>query len=291
MFIVTTRTHRVREGYVFSVIVCPPRGTTGSVYGGWQKGTLDRTRGYLSDRTGDTFLRQDQRVSLQTGPEGTPGQEHGIPSGSLCTYSLTQSNETNEAIWGIGSYSVLNTFFKLRNFNCAKVGKTITRNITHAYTHRHTDTQTHTHTHTQRHTHTQTQIITARIRSMTGRYCFHRCLSVNISGGGGYLVSDFQGGVPGLRFLGEVPGLRFLGGVPGLRFRGGYLVSDFLGGGGEYLVLVKGKIFDSRFGLIHVQTGGKKFLLRDPPPSAIAIAMATRRAVCLLRSRRRTFLF
>ena len=27
-------------------------------------------------------------------------------------------------------------------------------------------------------------IITARIRSMTGRYCFHRCLSVNISGGG-----------------------------------------------------------------------------------------------------------
>ena len=28
-------------------------------------------------------------------------------------------------------------------------------------------------------------IITARIRSMTGRYCFHRCLSVNISGGGG----------------------------------------------------------------------------------------------------------
>ena len=45
---------------------------------------------------------------------------------------------------------------------------------------------------------------------MTGRYCFHRCLSVNISGGGGtwsqilggggvYLVSDFPGGgVPGL---------------------------------------------------------------------------------------------
>ena len=29
-----------------------------------------------------------------------------------------------------------------------------------------------------------TIIITARIRSMTGRYCFHRCLSVNISGGG-----------------------------------------------------------------------------------------------------------
>ena len=51
---------------------------------------------------------------------------------------------------------------------------------------------------------------------MTGRYCFHRCLSVNISGGG----------VPGLRFLG--------GGVPGLRFSGG---------GGGYPVLVKGKNF------------------------------------------------
>ena len=56
-------------------------------------------------------------------------------------------------------------------------------------------------------------VITTSIHSMTGRYCFHRCLSVNISGG-----------VPGLRFSGGwggVPGLRFLGGVPGLRFSGG----------------------------------------------------------------------
>ena len=119
------------------------------------------------------------------------------------------------------------------------------------------------------------QLITARIRSMTGRYCFHRCLSVNILGGvpglrfsgggqGGYLVSDFQGGEAG-----GVPGLRFFGGgtwsqifwggtwsqifwggtwsqifwggrgVPGLRFLGGgggYLVSDFFGGWGGYLV-------------------------------------------------------
>ena len=103
-------------------------------------------------------------------------------------------------------------------------------------------------------------IITARIRSMTGRYCFHRCLSVNISGGG-YLVSDFQGGNLVSDFWGGVPGLRFSG--------GGYLVSDFRGEGG-YPVLVKGKIFDSRFGLIHVQAGKKKFLLRDPPPPAIA---------------------
>ena len=58
--------------------------------------------------------------------------------------------------------------------------------------------------------HTNPLLFTARIRSMTGRYCFHRCLSVNISGGvpglrflgGGYLVSDFRGGVPGLSFSG-----------------------------------------------------------------------------------------
>ena len=53
---------------------------------------------------------------------------------------------------------------------------------------------------------------------MTGRYCFHRCLSVNISGG-----------VPGLRFSGG-------GGTWSQIFGGGwggYLVSDFRGG---YLV-------------------------------------------------------
>ena len=36
--------------------------------------------------------------------------------------------------------------------------------------------------------------------------------------------------------------------------------------GGGSQVSVKGKIFDTRFGLIHVQTGKKKFLSRDPPP-------------------------
>ena len=149
---------------------------------------------------------------------------------------------------------------------------------------------------------------------MTGRYCFHRCLSVNISGGGTWSQIFRDGGaIPGLRFYrggtwsqifrgvgggtwsqifggGGVPDLRFGGGVPGLRFsRGGYLVSDFQGG---YPVLVKGKIFDSRFGLIHVQTGKKNFCWGTPPPlrNSKKIAMATRRAVCLLRSRRRTFL-
>ena len=52
--------------------------------------------------------------------------------------------------------------------------------------------------------------------------------------------------------------------------------------------LVKGKIFDTRFGLIHVQTGKKFFCRGTPPPP---LAMATRWAVCLLRSRRRTFLY
>ena len=56
---------------------------------------------------------------------------------------------------------------------------------------------------------------------MTGRYCFHRCLSFNISGGGtwsqifgGDLVSDFREGYLVSDFFG-----------------GGYLVSDFQGGG------------------------------------------------------------
>ena len=86
---------------------------------------------------------------------------------------------------------------------------------------------------------------------MTGRYCFHRCLSVNISGRGGTWSQILGGGGTWSQI--------FRGGVPGLRFWGGYLVSDFRGGGGGYPVLVKGKLFDSRFGLIHVQTGKKFF--------------------------------
>ena len=69
-------------------------------------------------------------------------------------------------------------------------------------------------------------------------------------------VSDF-GGVPGLRFSGGVPGLIFLGGGP----------RSQIFGGGVYLVSVKGKIFDTRFGLIHVQTGKKNFFRGTPPPS------------------------
>ena len=90
-----------------------------------------------------------------------------------------------------------------------------------------------------------------------------------------------MGGIPGLRFSGGVPGLRFSGGVPGLRFsEGGSYVSDFGGGPrsqifggvpdfqGRYLVSVKGKVFDTRFGFIHVQTGKKKFCRGTPPPAS-----------------------
>ena len=73
--------------------------------------------------------------------------------------------------------------------------------------------------------------------------------------GGGYPIQPWTGGDGG---WGE-------GGYLVSDFGGGYLVSDFRGGGG-YLVSVKGKIFDTRFGLIHVQTG-KKFFVKGPPPS------------------------
>ena len=56
---------------------------------------------------------------------------------------------------------------------------------------------------------------------------------------------------------------QIFGGVPGLRsFEGGSQVSDF---GGGFPVSVKGKIFETRFGLIHVQTG-KKIFVKGPPP-------------------------
>ena len=60
--------------------------------------------------------------------------------------------------------------------------------------------------------------------------------------GGGYLVSG-----PGDTWS------QVWGGVPGLR-------------PGGWGVPVKGKIFDTRFGLIHVQTG-KKIFTEGPPPS------------------------
>ena len=80
-------------------------------------------------------------------------------------------------------------------------------------------------------------VITARVRTYDGRLCFHRCVSVQ----GGSHLSDFRGGLPGLRFSGRgVPGLRFSGvGGPRSQIFGGDPVSDFRGVPG----LSKGKNF------------------------------------------------
>ena len=129
-------------------------------------------------------------------------------------------------------------------------------------------------------------VVTARVRSTTGRYCFYRCLSVNIYGGvpgpdpgrgvpgpgpGGSQSQIWGGprsrsrwGGPGLRSRG-VPGPGPGGGVPGPGLGG----SQFQIWGEGYPVSVKGKIFDTRFGLIHVQTG-KKFFCQGTPPPGIA---------------------
>ena len=60
-----------------------------------------------------------------------------------------------------------------------------------------------------------TILFTARIRSMTGRYCFHRCLSVNILGGVPHPGLD-GGGVPHLRS----------GGTPSQVWGGGYPIPE-----------------------------------------------------------------
>ena len=111
-------------------------------------------------------------------------------------------------------------------------------------------------------------IFTARIRRMTGGYIFTLCVNQHL--GGGPRSQIFRGGVPGLRFSGR-GGPRsqiFWGWGEGPRsqtFWGGSQVSDFLGGGGSP-VSIKGKIFDTRFGLIHVQTRKKIFVEGPPPP-------------------------
>ena len=66
--------------------------------------------------------------------------------------------------------------------------------------------------------------------------------------------------------VGRVPNPAMDGGVPGLRFSGGggSRSQIFFGGGSP--VSVKGKIFDTRFGLIHVQTGEKFFCQGTPTP-------------------------
>ena len=97
---------------------------------------------------------------------------------------------------------------------------------------------------------------------------FSLFVSSHLNGEGGYPIQPWTGGVPNPSLDKGVPHLRSRSGgswsqvwgvlVSGL---GGYLVS----GPGGYLVSVKGKIFDTRFGLIHVQTG-KIFFVEGPPP-------------------------
>ena len=64
--------------------------------------------------------------------------------------------------------------------------------------------------------HLSERIIPARIRSMTGRYCSHRCLSINISGGVPRQGLDGRG-VPHPRSGRGVPHPRSGWGVPHLR--------------------------------------------------------------------------
>ena len=79
-------------------------------------------------------------------------------------------------------------------------------------------------------------------------------------------VSD-PGGVSGLRFSGGGTQSQFYWGsqVPVSDFREGGTQSQIFGRGEGYPVSAKGKNFDTRFGLIHVQTG-KKFFVEGPPP-------------------------
>ena len=98
---------------------------------------------------------------------------------------------------------------------------------------------------------------------------FSLCVSVHTLWGG----SQVQVQVGGVQVQVQVGGSQVqvqVGGYP-VSDLGGYPVSDLGGTQSQvragYLVPVEGKNFDTRFGLIHVQTGKKKFLSRgDPPP-------------------------
>ena len=109
-------------------------------------------------------------------------------------------------------------------------------------------------------------LVTARVRSTTGRYCFHRCLSVHRGGEGGVRSGTPPrggSGYPpgGYRSPGTPPGGGYPG--PGTPPGGGYPGPGTPPGGGGVPDLGR-------------TTEG---------------VLTTRRAVCLLRSRRRTFLY
>ena len=80
------------------------------------------------------------------------------------------------------------------------------------------------------------------------------------------VCSHFGGGYPIQPRMEGVPDPALDGGGPMSQiFKGrGSQVSDFWGEGEGYPVSVKGKIFDTRFGLIHVQTGNNFFVVGPP---------------------------
>ena len=58
------------------------------------------------------------------------------------------------------------------------------------------------------------KVITARVRSTTRRYCFHRCLSVNNCGGGYPVQVWMVGGNPGQGWMGGATPSQVWGGTP-----------------------------------------------------------------------------
>ena len=166
-------------------------------------------------------------------------------------------------------------------------------------------------------------MFTARVRSTTGRYCFHRCLSVhrggypypimlcNISqnamgqwGGtwpgtplgvpdwvppGGTWLGTPPGYPPGGYLTGYPPGGTWLGTPPG-DLTGYPPGGDLTGYPGGYLTGYPPRGVPDR---VPPQGG---YLTGYPPRGGYPGrttegVLTTRRAVCLLRSRRRTFLF
>ena len=125
-------------------------------------------------------------------------------------------------------------------------------------------------------------IFTARVRSTTGRYCFHRCLSVHRGGGGGPVRYPPRGVWVPPRGGDRSPG------TP----RGGTEVRVPPQGGTEVRVPPQGGTE------VQVPPGGGGTQVRVPPPGGVPDpgrttegVLTTQRVVCLLRSRRRTFLF
>ena len=145
-------------------------------------------------------------------------------------------------------------------------------------------------------------LITDRIRSTTGRLCFDTCLSICLSTPGGYPSQVQPGGTPP-----QIPPIRPAGGYPscwGVPLRGGtpprgYPTSGYppspsdMAGGYPcrgvphlgYPPVRPGWGYPCQ-GVSPCRTwpGGT-------PPQLIDGVLDTPRSVCLLRSRRRTFLF